>query len=105
MQISRLLCLSFAGIALAGAGLVLSAEQSVQQVMAVTVEQRIADTWKPVNSQTVFHAKDDIRFRLQSRMPGYLYVLNHASGGDQSWLYPRPEHQTSNQIEANKSYL
>ncbi|MBV8551432.1 MAG: DUF4384 domain-containing protein [Acidobacteriaceae bacterium] len=105
MRLSLLSLIPFGIAALAGACLVAAAEQAAQQAVEVTVELRTGDTWKPVPSQTVFHANDDIRFRLRSQIPGYLYVLNHESGGDQSWLYPRPEQQNPNRIEVNKTYL
>lgn len=85
--------------------LLLSAREQPQQVVEVTVEKRQADVWQPVSSQTVFHANDDIRFRLKSQVTGFLYVLNHDSGGNQIWLYPRAEQQSVNRIEAQKSYL
>jgi len=90
---------------LAGLACVLAAENPPQQVIEITVELRQGSDWKPVSSQRVFHANDDIRFRLRSRIPGYLYVLNHASSGERAWLYPRPNQGFSNHVEIDKVYL
>jgi Domain of unknown function (DUF4384) len=92
-------------IELGAPSFVVSAREHDQQFIEVTVEKRQGSAWQAVSSQTVFHASDDIRFRLKSQIAGYLYVLNHESGGGQTWLYPRAEQQSANRIEAEKSYL
>lgn len=104
MSIRSISC-ALAAVAIAGAVLAVIAQAQSQEVVEVTVEKRQAVSWQPVSSQTVFHTKDDIRFRVRSRISGYLYVLNHESGGDETWLYPRPEQQSDNHIAASTSYL
>lgn len=89
---------------MAGAILLQSADPSVQQVIDITMEQRQGAEWKSVSARKVFQVNDDIRFRLRSRIPGYLYVQNHESGGDRNWLYPRAAQDGSNLIEVDKTY-
>lgn len=84
-----------------------SSQQSSKEprkTIEVTIEQRQGSEWKPVSSQKVFHANDVVRFRLQSQIPGYLYVLNHESDGVKTWLYPRAETAGSNYVDVDKVY-
>lgn len=76
----------------------------VQEIIELTVEKRQGTLWQPVSPHTVFHANDNIRFKLRTQLAGYLYVLNHESGGNQRWLYPRPEQDATNRIEPDKTY-
>jgi len=96
---------ALAGVTLAGALLAVIAQAQSQEVVEITVEKRQGTSWQPVSSQTVFHSSDDIRFRVRSRIGGYLYVLNHESGGDETWLYPRPEQSSDNHIAISTSFL
>lgn len=104
MSLRSLSC-ALAGLTFAGALLAVIAQAQSQEVVEITVEKRQGSSWQPVSSQTVFHANDDIRFRVRSRMGGYLYVLNHESGGDETWLYPRPERSSDNHIAVSTSFL
>jgi len=78
---------------------------TARKVIEITIEQKQGSEWKPVNSQKVFKANDVVRFRLRSEIPGYLYVLNHESGGVKSWLYPRSGSTASNYVDVDNTYL
>ncbi|HEX4749650.1 MAG TPA: DUF4384 domain-containing protein [Bryobacteraceae bacterium] len=75
-----------------------------RKTIEVTIEQKQGSEWKPVSSQKVFRANDVVRFRLQSQIPGYLYVLNHESDGVKTWLYPRTETAASNYVDIDRPY-
>jgi hypothetical protein len=71
----------------------------------VSLELRQGDRWLGVDSQAVFHSGDEIRFRFQTSLGGYLYVLNRTSNGDNTWLFPRPGQGQGSRVEPGPSYL
>lgn len=72
--------------------------------IALSVERATGDRWDTVDSSTVFRGGDEIRFRLRSTEPGYLYILNETAKGERSWIYPPPGDPTGNRIEAERDY-
>jgi Domain of unknown function (DUF4384) len=70
----------------------------------IEVEAWRGETWQAVDSQTVFHAGDRVRFRFRVSSPGHLYVLNISENGDGSWLFPTPGKGQSSRVEAGTSY-
>jgi hypothetical protein len=73
-------------------------------VVEILIEQQEAEQWKQVDSRTVFKPGDEIRFRFQSTMTGYVYVVNRSPSGDYRRLFPTGETGRLNQIEANRGY-
>jgi len=72
----------------------------------ITLEQyQQSGEWKPMDPRTVFRANDQIRFRFQSTVGGYLYVLNRSSNGETEWIFPNVKTGRANEIEPGKSYL
>jgi hypothetical protein len=61
-------------------------------VVEVYIEQQDGEEWKQVDARTVFKPGDEIRFRFQSTMTGYVYVVNRSPAGE----YRR--------IDANRRY-
>ena len=72
--------------------------------MEITLERAHENGWSTVSPRTVFHAKDEIRFRLRTNLGGYLYVLNQTSDGSYLWLFPTKVTGLENRIEANREY-
>jgi Domain of unknown function (DUF4384) len=57
-------------------------------VVSVRLEQKQGNVTKEVPLKRIFHAGDVIRFRITSRVAGYLYVLNQGSSGETATLFP-----------------
>jgi hypothetical protein len=47
--------------------------------------------WQSVDAATVFSGGQEIRFRVRSATPGYLYLLDETPLGEQNWIYPEPD--------------
>ena len=88
-----------------GAGAENSPGENSKLAMRVSVEQRKAGQWQRVDPQTVFHNSDVIRFSFMTTLGGYLYVLNHSSDGEVSWLFPRPQEGQKSRVEPGPEYL
>jgi len=71
----------------------------------ITLERWTGSEWQAVEAKTVFEANDQVRFRFQSSVPGYLYVLNRGSRGETEWLFPNRQTGLENQVEPGRSYL
>jgi Domain of unknown function (DUF4384) len=78
------------------------ASQRTRLQLAVQCSKQ--DQWRTVDAQSVFKQGDRIRFRFRTSLPGYLYILNHSSGGQVSWLYPPPGN-SSNRVEAGREII
>jgi hypothetical protein len=73
--------------------------------LQVSLEMRKDDQWQRVDPKTVFHNNDAIRFRFQTSLGGYLYVVNHSSDGEVSWLFPQPGIGQKSRVEPGPEYL
>lgn len=72
--------------------------------MSLSVERASGDMWTAVDASTVFRGGDEIRFRLRSTEPGFLYILNETGKGERSWIYPPPGDLHGNRVEAGQEY-
>jgi len=73
--------------------------------MRVSLEMRKDDQWQRVDPQTVFHSGDAIRFRFETSLGGFLYVMNRSSDGEVSWLFPAPREGQKSRVEPGPEYL
>jgi len=91
MRLALLLAVSVAAIA--------------QQRLEITIEKRESGAWKSMDPGHVFQDGDQLRFRFRSNQPGYLYVINEGTSGEQSTLFPSDQAGTNNKIEPSKEYM
>ncbi|HEU0120610.1 MAG TPA: DUF4384 domain-containing protein [Bryobacteraceae bacterium] len=75
-----------------------------QQKLEITIERRDQGTWKVTDPGHVFREGDQLRFRFTSNQPGYLYVVNEGTSGEQATLFPSEEAGTDNKVEAGREY-
>jgi len=76
-----------------------------QQRLEITIEKREAGAWKIMDPSHVFEHGDQLRFRFKSNQPGFLYVVNEGTSGDQSTLFPSEQAGTENKIEPGREYI
>jgi hypothetical protein len=57
-------------------------------LISIRLEQKIGDDSKTVPQNTVFHNGDILRFRLTSRIAGYLYIVDKGTTGQTTTLFP-----------------
>jgi hypothetical protein len=74
-------------------------------LLSIRLEQRKGNTVQAVPQNTVFRNGDILRFRLASRLDGYLYVVDKGTTGSTAVLFPGTSANNNNQIEMNHSYL
>lgn len=73
--------------------------------MELVLERRQGTQWRPVDPGSVFRNGDYVRFRYRTNFDGYLYVMNHGTGGAFSRLFPREDTGLDNRVQAGKEYL
>lgn len=71
----------------------------------IRLEQKKGNIAVSVPQTSVFHNGDILRFRLESRTDGYLYVVDKGTTGSTAVLFPAGNGSADNHIEANRSYL
>ena len=76
-----------------------------QQRLEITIEKRDTGAWKTMDPGHVFQDGDQLRFRFKSNQPGFLYVINEGTSGDQSTLFPSEQAGTNNKIEPGREYI
>lgn len=76
-----------------------------QQRLEITIEKREAGAWKLMDPSHVFQDGDQLRFRFKSNQPGFLYVVNEGTSGEQSTLFPSEQSGTENRIEPGREYI
>lgn len=76
-----------------------------QQRLEITIEKREAGAWNVMDPAHVFAEGDQLRFRFRSNQPGYLYVVNEGTSGEQSTLFPSETAGTDNQITPGREYM
>jgi hypothetical protein len=65
-----------------------SQDSSSAGLISIRLEQKIGDDSKTVPQNTVFHNGNILRFRLTSRIAGYLYVVDKGTTGQTTTLFP-----------------
>lgn len=70
----------------------------------VRIDLRDAGEWVEAPPNQVFAQGDKIRFRFQANFDGYLYVMNHESGGGYTMLFPREELEGGNEVRSGEEY-
>jgi len=75
------------------------------QRVTLKVDRQESGAWKAVNAATIFNNGDRVRFRVLPNFSGYLYVMNHGTGGSYELLFPRSDTGSDNRIEARKEYV
>ena len=76
-----------------------------QQRLEITIEKRESGAWKIMDPGHVFADGDQLRFRFKSNQPGYLYVVNEGTSGEQSTLFPSEQAGANNKIEPGQEYV
>lgn len=72
-------------------------------IVSIRLEQKQGDTVRTVPQDTVFHNGDILRFRLNSRIAGYLYVVDQGTSGETDTLFPAAgTTEEDNRIEPNR---
>jgi hypothetical protein len=75
------------------------------QKLEITVEKRESGAWKVMDPGHVFQEGDQLRFRFKSDQPGFLYVVNLGSSGEQVTLFPSDQAGMDNQITPGQEYM
>lgn len=57
-----------------------------------------------VPTDSVFHAGDRIQFRVETNVPGYLYIISQGSSGTWKPMFPSEEDSGNNHIEGFHTY-
>jgi len=71
--------------------------------VSIRLEQKQGDSAKAVPQDTVFHNGDILRFRLTSRIAGYLYVVDQGTSGETDTLFPAAgATEGENRIDPNR---
>ena len=73
--------------------------------LEITLEKQTSGAWRAVDPGLVLEPGDRVRFRARANFAGYLYVMNRATSGDYSLLFPREDTGRANRIEAGRDYL
>jgi hypothetical protein len=75
-------------VLLPGTAVRLESQSATAGVVSVRLEQKQGHLTKEVPLKKIFHTGDVIRFRVTSRIAGYLYVLNQGTSGETATLFP-----------------
>jgi hypothetical protein len=75
------------------------------QAFSVLVERVSGQSWNLADPATIFRAGDEIRFRVRSSEPGFLYILNESERGLRTWIYPPAGAATENRIDNGREYV
>jgi hypothetical protein len=73
--------------------------------VTVTIERARGDDWQQTDPSLVFDGGDQIRFRVRSSEPGYLYILNETIRGERQWLFPTAGDPAGNRLERGRDYM
>ena len=100
MRLTVLVCLFAAAAVAAGAQ---PATEDLHR-MEITLEKETDGNWEVIDPGLVLEKGDRLRFRFRANFPGYLYVMNRGSSGQNELLFPREETGEDNRIEAGQEY-
>lgn len=78
----------FALLSVGTAPCVRSQDTNSAGLISIHLEQKNGDEAKTVPQNTVFHNGNILRFRLISRIAGYLYVVDKGTTGETTTLFP-----------------
>jgi len=70
----------------------------------VRLERMVKGDWEQVEPNRVLESGDKVRFRFRSSFDGFLYVMNHGSGGQHEMLFPNEQLKRSNRVRAGQDY-
>lgn len=73
--------------------------------MEITLERRVGNAWRAVDPGFIFDHGDRVRFRYRTNFNGFLYVMNHGTGGAYLQLFPGEDTGLDNRVEAGKEYI
>ena len=73
-------------------------------LVSIRLEQKQGALVRTVSQNTVFHGGDILRFRLTSRIAGFLYVVDKGTTGTTATLFPGSGHAANNRIEPGQNY-
>jgi len=71
----------------------------------ILVERKRAGKVERVDPATIFDPGDLVRFRFRSNFAGFLYVMNQATSGDYTLLFPRADTGEENRIATGQEYV
>jgi Domain of unknown function (DUF4384) len=75
-------------------------------LLTLRLEERVDDGAKTVPQNTVFRTGNVLRFRLTSRLAGYLYIVDKGTTGETATLFPASDNpEASNRIEPGQSMV
>lgn len=84
-------------LVLAVCALPLAAQNSSSSgLLTLRLEEKTGDTTKTVAQNTVFKSGNILRFRLTSRIEGYLYILDKGTTGETATLFPASDTPNGN---------
>ncbi|MGI4756762.1 MAG: DUF4384 domain-containing protein [Janthinobacterium lividum] len=93
-------CVALAGLCAVGQRQTPPASDGV----VIQLEQLRGDKVTPVRTEHVFQKDDVVRFRLNSAMEGYVYVVDHATSGEYSVLFPSGTTSGNNQVRIDTQF-
>lgn len=86
-------------------GLPAKSQNPDKTTFSIRLEQKKGSVVVSVPQTTVFHNGDILRFRLESKTDGYLYVVDKGTTGSTSVLFPAGNGAADNHIQAGRGYL
>lgn len=95
-------CLSLPAIAVLALALLTISAAPEQRKIRLELERFDKGGWASVDPGRVLDQGDRVRFRFQSSFTGYLYVVNLASSGQYTTLFPSAETGTQNAVRAGE---
>jgi hypothetical protein len=86
-------------------GVLAKSQSPGKAAFSIRLEQKKDNVVVSVPQTTVFHNGDILRFRLESKTDGYLYVVDKGTTGGTAVLFPAASGAADNHIQASRSYL
>ena len=80
-------------------------EAALNPRMDLVLEKKEGSSVRTMDPTHVFAEGDLIRFRLQSGVNGFLYVMNRGSSGKYEQLFPRSGTNVDRSVKAGKAYV
>jgi len=78
---------------------------AVVRKISITVERKAGNKVERMDPAHVFDSGELVRFRFQANFPGYLYVMNHSTSGQDVLLFPKDETGLDNRIDKDREYV
>lgn len=80
------------------------AKTPVTSELAIRLEQLRNEKVIPVRPEHVFAKDDVLRFRLKSTMDGYVYVVDYATSGEYTVLFPSSTASAGNDVHSDAEF-